>query len=360
MRITLTHLVARFVGKLFLLALTVASGCNSMQAGTTATDPNEIGSNLSESAVESDTIAFSEIRGKDAESMIFRMGTAVRRDEQPEYDHLQHVVQLTDSYFMQTTEVTQEQWVRIMGENPSLFNDARFCGEKAREWRDLRFCEGYPVERVSWDRLQIFIARINRQEGLDTLFGRSLKPGYQYALPTEAEWEYAARGGIDSMELQYEFSFQNREDADQYVWYKYHAKNTERRPRQVASLRPNPFGLHDMHGNVYEWTSDWAGDYWWPVDRLGQQLPVVNPANCRRQNERQDYKIARGGAFDSELNETSSAYRHWFIRGHPTERPHLGFRLAQIKKSPSAPTPGPAHEAATNSMPCSAELLRRK
>jgi formylglycine-generating enzyme required for sulfatase activity len=133
----------------------------------------------------------------------------------------QHQVTISKAFELQTTEVTQSQWQAVMGSNPSYFKGPDF-----------------PVEQVSWDDAQVFIAKLN-----------ALGDGYRYRLPTEAEWEYAARAGTTGPYAG---------DLDAMAWYHANSGNTT---HPVATKAPNAWGLYDMHGNVWEWTQDWYGDY---------------------------------------------------------------------------------------------------
>lgn len=140
-------------------------------------------------------------------------------------DETQHQVTLTNSYYMQTTEVTQGQWKAVMGSNPSWFSD---CGDDC------------PVEEVSWDDVQEFITELNK-------LGQGT-----YRLPTEAEWESAARAGSMT-------AFANGDitetgsgydpNLDAMGWY---SCNSDSKTHPVAQKQPNAWGLYDMHGNVWE------------------------------------------------------------------------------------------------------------
>jgi formylglycine-generating enzyme required for sulfatase activity len=150
-----------------------------------------------------------------------------------------HKVVISKPFYLGKYEVTQAQWQDVMGTNPSHFK-----GDPNR-----------PVERVSWKMVQEFITKLNAREG-HTL----------YRLPTEAEWEYAARAGSTS-----KYSFGD-EDAqlEQYAWYN---KNDKGATHPVGQLKPNAWGLYDMHGNVWEWVNDWRGPY-----TGGQEVDPQGPA----------------------------------------------------------------------------------
>ena len=151
-----------------------------------------------------------------------------------EPDETEHEVTLTQDYYIQTTEVTQGQWEAVMGSNPSYFSS---CGSEC------------PVERVSWDDVQLFIASLNsRGEGT-------------YRLPTEAEWEYAARSGGSTALANGDISvtdcsFDSKLDA--MAWYCYNDGSVT---HPVSQKQNNTWGLSDMYGNVHEWCQDWYGDY---------------------------------------------------------------------------------------------------
>jgi formylglycine-generating enzyme required for sulfatase activity len=138
-------------------------------------------------------------------------------DEQPV-----HRVTFTDGFYMGKYEVTQAQWQKVMGNNPSNFK-----GDG-----------NLPVEDVSWVDAQDFVEKLNR-----------LNDGFKYRLPSEAEWEYACRAGTtgdgDTREL------------EGIAWYR---KNSAQQTHPVGSKKPNTFGLYDMYGNVWEWCQDWYHD----------------------------------------------------------------------------------------------------
>jgi formylglycine-generating enzyme required for sulfatase activity len=158
-------------------------------------------------------------------------------DEQP-----QHLVEISQSFYMQTTEVTQTQWMKVMGYNPSFFQE---CGGDC------------PVEQVSWEDCQRFIRMLNEREKTN-----------QYRLPTEAEWEYACRAGTTTP-----FSFGDTLSADEANYdgnYPYSVSSQgvytslgpyRRKTVAVGRFPANAWGLRDMHGNIWEWCQDWYGRY---------------------------------------------------------------------------------------------------
>ena len=159
-----------------------------------------------------------------------------------------HKVTLSD-YMIAKTEVTQELWEAVMGSNPS-----RFKGDNL------------PVENVSWNDCREFIKKLNSLTGLN------------FRLPTEAEWEYAARGGNKSKGYIYSGS----NDLGSVAWYD---SNSSSKTHAVATKSPNELGLYDMSGNVYEWCSDWYGDY-----SSGSQTNPKGPSSGSN-------RVIRGGAW---------------------------------------------------------------
>jgi formylglycine-generating enzyme required for sulfatase activity len=166
-----------------------------------------------------------------------------------------------------------------MGNNPSQFR-----GDPNR-----------PVENVSWEDVQEFLRRLNAKEG-----------GTQYRLPTEAEWEYAARAGSTTA-----YSFGDNSDRlGEYAWY---AENSGGTTHPVGQRKPNAWGLYDMHGNVWEWVQDWYGNY--PAEA------ATDPQGPASGSER----VGRGGDWHGGAGHCRAAYR---LRGSPGNRGGiLGFRL---------------------------------
>lgn len=188
-----------------------------------------------------------------------------------------HQVTLSD-YFIGETEVTQELWYAVMGNNPSYFT---------RSSRN-------PVEQVSWHDCQSFIQKLNQLTGL------------RFRLPTEAEWEFAARGGNSSKG--YKYSGSNR--IDDIAWY---SGNSGNATHEVATCYPNELGIYDMSGNVWEWCSDWYGSY----SSMVQTDPSgAGSGSCR---------VDRGGSWSSSARYCRVAFRSYCA---PDGRNgNLGFRL---------------------------------
>ena len=201
----------------------------------------------------------------------------------------QHEVTLSRGYWIGVTEVTQALWTEVTGKNPSKFKGP-----------------DRPVENVSWNDAQEFIGKLNIRV-----------PGLEVRLPTEAEWERACRAGTTTP-----FSFGANITTDQVNYngnrpYPGGRRGTYRRHTvPVASLLPNPWGLYEIHGNVWEWCADWySEDY--PTG------PVTDPPGPAEGS----YRVRRGGSWVSDAKNVRSAYR---IRTPPSKRrPNYGFRLAR-------------------------------
>jgi formylglycine-generating enzyme required for sulfatase activity len=187
-------------------------------------------------------------------------------------------VTLTHGFFMCQHPVTQGEYVAVMGGNPS-----QFTGDLNR-----------PVEQVSWIDATNYCARLTAQE---RSAGR-LPAGWAYRLPTEAEWEYAARAGTTTR-----FSYGDDPGYTQlgnYAWYVANSGNTT---HPVGQKQPNPWGLYDMHGNVWEWCLDWYGTY-----PGGSLTDPVGPGSG-------SYRVLRGGSWSNVGLYCRSASRFYFTPG---------------------------------------------
>ena len=213
-------------------------------------------------------------------------------------DEKQNVVILTKSFYMQTTEVTQMQWEQVMGAgtNPSTFIA---CGMDC------------PVEQVSWNDAQNFIDALNASESRSKC---NTTPNTCYSLPTESQWEYAARGG--TLTAFYSGAITNTSctpldsNLNKIGWYCGNAVSTT---HPVAQMEPNTWGLYDMSGNVYEWCEDWYGPY--------SDGPVTDPTGAASGS----YRVLRGGTWYYHASLARSAFRSYTAPENSYY--DIGFRL---------------------------------
>ena len=218
----------------------------------------------------------------------FKMGSPSSEPERDD-DERQHRVKLTEGYWLGKYEVTQGQWKKVMGNNPANFTS---CGSDC------------PVEKISWEDTQDFIRKLN---------GRG---NGSFKLPSEAQWEYAARAGTTTP-----FSFGDNittSEANYDGNYPYNG-NAKGRYRQttvaVGSFPANSWGLHEMHGNVWEWVNDWYGKY-----PSGTVIDPEGPSSGR-------YRVLRGGSWSLNARHLRSAGRDY---GSPSVRHYnLGVRLVR-------------------------------
>lgn len=197
---------------------------------------------------------------------------------QSEYEKPIHQVTLSN-YYIGRTVVTQSLWIAVMGTNPSEFKGPN-----------------KPVENISWHDCQVFISKLNALT--DKVF----------RLPTEAEWEFAARGGNLSRHYRYSGS----DTLANVAWYGINSKKNT--TSDVAKKQPNELGLYDMSGNVYEWCSDWYGDY--------SCFAQHNPMGAKVGEER----VARGGSWvDSSVLCRTSSRMNIFA---DAKGDYIGLRLA--------------------------------
>ena len=198
----------------------------------------------------------------------FTMGaTSEMKDPEPD-EKPTHQVTLTNDYYIGKTEVTQALWMAVMGNNPSYF-----------------IGDNLPVESVSWNDCQKFISKLNSLTGQN------------FRLPTEAEWEFAARGGNNSNHYQYSGS----NELGDVAWYVGNSGDTT---HVVATKQPNELGIYDMSGNVWEWCSDWFGNY--------SSSSLTNPTGPNSGS----YRVLRGGGWSSLARNCRSSYRHGVAPGN--------------------------------------------
>jgi uncharacterized protein (TIGR02996 family) len=221
-----------------------------------------------------------------------------------------HKVEITRPFYLSVFPVTQAQWRAVMGSNPS-----RFCatGPGKRKVKGMT-TDDFPVEQVSWEDARSFLGALSA-------LSAEQNEGRTYRLPTEAQWEYACRGGASAHQV---FHYGNTLSSTQANFNgKYPHGDTARGPYlertcTVGSYRPNAFGLYDMHGNVWEWCSDWyAEDYY-------ARSPWRDPQGPQEGTLR----VIRGGSWDHHgmLCRSAIRYKSW-----PTNRYRfVGFRVAAV------------------------------
>ena len=206
----------------------------------------------------------------------FMMGATPEMKEPMDWEKPVHHVTLS-SYYIGETEVTQALWKAVMGKKPSEHKG-----------------DNLPVETVSWNDCQKFIAKLNSLTGM------------KFRLPTEAEWEFAARGGTKSNGTQYSGS----SNIDEVAWY---SDNSSSKTHPVKTKKANELGIYDMSGNVYEWCEDWYGDY--------GSSAIKNPSGPSSGNTR----MGRGGSWCSIARYCRSSNRDSYT---PDSRiSNLGLRL---------------------------------
>ena len=212
------------------------------------------------------------------EAGTFKMGATSEMKKPFKWEKPVRQVTLTNDYYMGKYEVTQALWQTVMGSNPSRFKGSN----------------NLPVECVSWDDCQEFIRKLN------------IMTGRSFRLPTEAEWEYAARGGKKSCGYQYSGSSNILDVA----WY---WDNSLDGTHVVGMKQANELGLYDMTGNVFEWCKDWYGAY--------RSSSLINPAGTTSGADR----VCRGGGWGSSMRCCRSSYRDYYPPNY--RYGNLGFRL---------------------------------
>jgi formylglycine-generating enzyme required for sulfatase activity len=241
----------------------------------------------------------------------FKMGSPRSEPERRDEEGPQHEVEITRPFYMGAYEVTQAQYKKIMGKDPSRWK------EKDRGGPDL------PVDNASWDGAVEFCKR------LSALPGERAK-GRTYALPTEAEWEYACRGGPAATEDAFHhgktMSSHQANFNGLFPHWKSERGPYRAGPVKVGSFEPNALGLYDMHGNVWEWCHDWFdADYYKRSPKQDPRGPQSSPVKGR---------VLRGGSWCEPGGHCRSAYRD---RNPPNFGEGLhGFRVV-LRIGPGGP-----------------------
>ena len=204
-----------------------------------------------------------------------------------------HLVTISKPFYIGKYEVTQSQYSTLMDKNPSKFIGAN-----------------NPVETVSYDDAKAFCDKMNLK------YLNILPKGYKFALPTEAQWEYACRAGTNTA-LNNGKNLTKEDGAypnlDEVAWY---SENSGKTTHEVGQKKPNAWGIYDMHGNVFEWCRDWYGEY--------PKEDVTDPAGAYNGSSR----VFRGGGRDCIARYSRSAFR--FNYYHDYRGGRLGFRLALV------------------------------
>jgi formylglycine-generating enzyme required for sulfatase activity len=231
----------------------------------------------------------------------FVMGSPTMEESRHDSENL-IPTNLSAGFWMGEMEVTQKQWTALMPENPSKYQD------KER-----------PVDSVTWEEANQYIAKLNALPHLTDQW----RSTWRFSLPTEAQWEQACRAGHPTSFNNgsfYSRRLRSTSPAEGIAWFMDNAKATT---QTVGTKEPNPWGLFDMHGNVWEWCQDW----YYPT-----LLGGIDPTGPQIGTER----VLRGGGFSSPESEIRAARRS---RLDPTARySSVGFRVA-IVRQPSAPSP---------------------
>jgi formylglycine-generating enzyme required for sulfatase activity len=222
---------------------------------------------------------------------------------------IKYPVTLTHEFWIGRYEVTQREFAALMGRNPSHFQ-----GDPNR-----------PVEKVSFQDASQYCVELTRRER----DGGRLPAEFEYRLPTEAEWEYACRAGSTNR-----FSFGNDlATGDAYAWT---GENSDATSHPVGIKQPNDWGLYDMHGNVWEWVSDWFEAY--------PARPLTDPSGPAASK----YKVFKGGGWNQDLQYANASSR--FMMSPSNGIHFVGFRVA-LGPPPPRPPLEPSKLATTNLLP---------
>jgi len=234
-------------------------------------------------------------------------------EEEREYYEYRREVELTRGFWILETETTQEMWNVVFDENPSKFRGAK-----------------RPVDSVGLAEIAEFCAALNERVGASGAVKMGEKTekalnsedsggtGGVFALPTEAQWEYAARAGTTGP--------YPAATLEEIAWF---GDENDGGTRDVATKKPNAWGLYDVCGNLWEWCADRYGDY--PTDENGRGLPATDPTGATPEECPGNIRVDRGGCWDSEARECRTAYRGFYDADR--KGPYVGFRFVFVPEN---------------------------
>jgi formylglycine-generating enzyme required for sulfatase activity len=239
----------------------------------------------------------------------FRMGSPTNEVDRDNNEGPQTAVTLTKGFWMGRCEVTQGDYLAVMGNNPSWFNGVQYEGG---DWEvDYGHDLSRPVEEVTWFDATAYCEALTQRE----LAAGRIGTHAAYRLPTEAEWEYACRAGTSTR-----FSCGDDPGDTNLTNYAWYVMNSDLTVHPVGHKLPNSWGLHDMHGNVAEWCQDWYGDYLGGI-ASDPQGPATG-----------SHRVIRNGHWITVAGDCRSARR---ARGDPGGRgERLGFRVVLAPGQP--------------------------
>jgi len=265
-----------------------SGGTSDKKGGNPVTSPPPVSGgkaqppgSLAEKGVTEGTSSATSSKGGDIPMVFVKGGTFQMGSNDNDNEKPIHSVTVND-FYIGKYEVTQAQWRDVMGSDPSELN--------------FKGCDQCPVERVSWNDIQDFLKKLNQ------------KTVKKYRLPTEAEWEFASKGGTKSKGFKYSGS----DNIDEVAWYD---GNSDHKTHPVGTKKPNELGIYDMSGNVWEWCSDWYdGNYY-------SSSPSKNPTGAASGT----YRVYRGGSWDYDAQYCRLTNRN---NNYPTYRyDYVGFRV---------------------------------
>ncbi len=214
----------------------------------------------------------------------FQMG-AHENEDATSKEKPRHQVTISKPFYISKHEITQKQWENVMGHNPSVH-----VGPTR------------PVDRVSWNDVQIFLQRLNGREKTTT-----------YKLPTEAQWEYAARAGSETS-----YCYGDDQQGKKLIQYGWFEANSNKQSQPIGELKPNDWGIHDMHGNVQEWVQD----------RFDRKYYSKSPATDPHGPEKGRKRVTRGGSWINPAYHCRSAARAYYSPDYVDN--DIGLRIIKL------------------------------